>query len=360
MACSAGSSEHHRRSACRSRRAAVLERVLSRSAAKRRRFRRDLRRGPGGSGISLDDRKVEELSSGRDRGAGIRVVVGETTGFAHTADLSEPGLLAAAEAAAAVARSGGDGPRTVALEKQVYDVRAMWRAPERPSPSRTKVELSSVPTTAARSAGASIAQVSAGYMDLPAAGADRQFRRPVDGVTSRCAPVSLFTVWPPATPGCRRAMRLAFDARLRGVRGDPRRGGGRRAAAVALASCPPARRRRECCRSCIKRGSGGILFHEACGHGLEADAIVKDSLRYAGRVGEPVASRSSRWSTTAPLAAIGAASGSTTRVPDPAQRAHRGGSAHRLHVGLPPRPQDGRTSSGTGVGRATSTCRWCG
>ena len=49
----------------------------------------------------LDDGKIEELGSGRDRGAGIRVVVGETTGFAHTADLSEPGLLAAAEAAAA-------------------------------------------------------------------------------------------------------------------------------------------------------------------------------------------------------------------------------------------------------------------
>ncbi len=32
----------------------------------------------------LDDRRIEELSSGRDRGAGIRVVCGETTGFAHT------------------------------------------------------------------------------------------------------------------------------------------------------------------------------------------------------------------------------------------------------------------------------------
>ena len=48
---------------------------------------------------------------GRDRGAGIRVVVGDTTGFAHTADLSEPGLRAAAEAAAAAARGGGGGAR---------------------------------------------------------------------------------------------------------------------------------------------------------------------------------------------------------------------------------------------------------
>src|SRR4051812_24334856 len=63
----------------------------------------------------LDDGKVEQVTSGRDRGAGIRVVVGETTGFAHTADLSEAGLLAAAEAAGAVARQGGAGVNIVAL-----------------------------------------------------------------------------------------------------------------------------------------------------------------------------------------------------------------------------------------------------
>src|SRR5580693_39566 len=69
------------------------------------------------TGISLDDRRVEELSSGRDRGAGIRVVVGETTGFAHTADLSLKGLVAAAEAASSVARSAQGGRSTVALEE---------------------------------------------------------------------------------------------------------------------------------------------------------------------------------------------------------------------------------------------------
>ena len=37
-------------------------------------------------------------------------------------------------------------------------------------------------------------------------------------------------------------------------------------------------------------GSGGILFHEACGHGLEADHIVKDASVYTGQVGELVAS----------------------------------------------------------------------
>ena len=56
------------------------------------------------SSAILDDGRVEEVVSGRDRGAGIRVVVGETTGFAHTADLSEAGLSRRGR------RSRGRGP----------------------------------------------------------------------------------------------------------------------------------------------------------------------------------------------------------------------------------------------------------
>ena len=70
------------------------------------------------TGARLDDGRVEDLASGRDRGAGIRVVKGETTGFAHTSDLSEAGLRSAAEAAAAAARSGGKGVQTVELTRR--------------------------------------------------------------------------------------------------------------------------------------------------------------------------------------------------------------------------------------------------
>ena len=53
--------------------------------------------------VALDDGRIEQVTSGRDRGAGIRVIKGETTGFAHTSDLTESGLVVAAKAAAAAA-----------------------------------------------------------------------------------------------------------------------------------------------------------------------------------------------------------------------------------------------------------------
>jgi TldD protein len=39
----------------------------------------------------------------------------------------------------------------------------------------------------------------------------------------------------------------------------------------------------------IGPGGGGVLFHEACGHGLEADLIQKESSIYRGRIGETLA-----------------------------------------------------------------------
>jgi len=83
--------------------APVLERVLAEALRHGGQFAEVFAEDRSTSSVVLDDRRLEDLTSGRERGAGIRVVVGETTGFAHTADLSEAGLLAAAAAAAAAA-----------------------------------------------------------------------------------------------------------------------------------------------------------------------------------------------------------------------------------------------------------------
>ena len=88
----------------------VLQRVLGAALERGGEFAEVFVEDRTTSSALLDQRRVEELSSGRDRGAGIRVVVGETTGFAHTADLSQRGLLAAAQAAS---RASSPPPSTL-------------------------------------------------------------------------------------------------------------------------------------------------------------------------------------------------------------------------------------------------------
>ena len=236
----------------------------------------------------LDDGRVEELASGRDRGAGIRVVVGETTGFAHTADLSEAGLLAAAEAAASVARDGES--RTVVFgDPKGVAVSGALR-PGDTVPKADKIALLGRADDAARSAGSAVAQVSASYGDsrrrFLVANSDGVLAMD-DQVRSRLA-VSVVAVGDTgrqtgfesvaATSGFELFDRtdvaeLAVAAARRALGKLVARPAPSGAVPVVLAS-----------------GSGGILFHEACGHGLEADHVAKDTSVYAGRVGELVAS----------------------------------------------------------------------
>ena len=244
------------------------------------------------STASLDDGRVEDMVSGRDRGAGIRVVVGETTGFAHTADLSESGLLAAAEAAAAAARSGGDGVREISLGDRARGQGGRGGVtvdPESVSKAR-KVELLMAADNAARSAGGAISQVSAGYGDtrrrilvansdgLLAEDDQLRTRFMVSAVASGDTGMQTGTEVMGRTAGwevfdVRSAEDIALEAARRAII--------KLSARPAPSGVVPI---------VVKRGSGGMLFHEACGHGLEADAILKDSSVYAGRVGQKVAS----------------------------------------------------------------------
>ena len=113
-----------------------------------------------------DDGRIEELTSGRDRGAGIRVIVGESTGYAHTADLSEAGLREAAAAAAGAAR-GGSG---IAAHGRAHAERRALRPheieiPSESVPKETKLDLLRRADDAARSTGGAIKSVSASYAE---------------------------------------------------------------------------------------------------------------------------------------------------------------------------------------------------
>ena len=143
----------------------VLSKVLSTAMRSGAEFAEVFAEDKRTTSAGLDDGRIEQVNSGRDRGAGIRVVKGDTTGFAHTSDLSEAGLSAAAKAAADAASRGGGGERTVALtpaERRI--VNEVREYPETISKS-AKVEILQRIDEAARSAGAEVVQVSAGYAD---------------------------------------------------------------------------------------------------------------------------------------------------------------------------------------------------
>jgi TldD protein len=238
----------------------------------------------------LDDGRIEELMSGRERGAGIRVVVGETTGFAHTADLSESGLRAAAEAAAAAARGGGAGVRTIDLTRVTAPApKAVTVLPES-VPKASKVELLRRADEVARSAGGAIRQVSAVYADgrrqILVANSDGVLASD-DQVKTRFS-ISCVAVGDAGMQTGRESVgatvgwelfdrydveelaRLAASRALRKLSARPAPSG-----AVPVV---------------IKSGGGGVLFHEACGHGLEADLVGRDASVFRGRRGEQVAS----------------------------------------------------------------------
>jgi TldD protein len=241
------------------------------------------------SSAVLDDGKVEELTSGRDRGAGIRVVAGDTTGFAHTADLSEAGLRAAADAAATAARGGGGGTNVVALERVVADRGYAIDTYPEDVPKAAKVELLGRADEVARSQGSAITQVSASYGDsrrrILVANSEGLL---ADDDTVR----TLFSVSCVATGDTgmqtgresvghtvgwelferydvEELARLAAERALTKLHARPAPSG---EMPVVIAS-----------------GGGGVLFHEACGHGLEADLVGKGASVFRGRVGEQVA-----------------------------------------------------------------------
>src|SRR5271167_4453557 len=148
----------------------VLERVLAEALRNGGDFAEVFAEDRSNSSALLDDGRVEELSSGRERGAGVRVVAGDTTGFAHTADLSERGLLRAAEAASAVARSGEDaGARRIALDDRrpggdgTAPGGGDGSAGRAGGDKAAVLELLRRADEAGRGAGAAVSQVQAGY-----------------------------------------------------------------------------------------------------------------------------------------------------------------------------------------------------
>ncbi len=238
----------------------------------------------------LQEGAIHDGSTVVTQGVGIRVVIGESAGYAYSDDLSLDALLQAADAASLIARGTPSG------ERRSIDLTEM-RAPALYDQLRTEhapaaqyVALLERADVAARAYDTRIAAVNAHVtdelQDVWIATSDGRYahdHRPM------------------ITLGVQ-AVASAKRERASGYVGD----GGRTSIAY-FAEHTPEELARDAARIAainvdarpapagememvVGAGGGGVLLHEAVGHGLESDFNRRGTSLYAGRVGERVAS----------------------------------------------------------------------
>ena len=236
--------------------------------------------------LALDDRKVERAQSGREVGGAVRVIDGESTYFGHVDGLAEPDLLRVADSVAAAVRDGATEPRPLqALERPPLQV---VREPPEAVEAARKAEMLRHCDERARGASSDVSQVSAGYVEdrreVEIANSDGRLvaddrtrvRLGVQVVASRDG---RFETGSESLAG--HAGFELFDGDYATVADEA----SRRALTMLDARPAPAGRT----TVVVGNGFGGVLFHEATGHGLESDAVQKRASVYAGRLGEQVA-----------------------------------------------------------------------
>lgn len=249
--------------------------------------------GRHGYSLRLEEEKVEDNTTGRESGAGVRVLYGESMAYAYTNDLSEASLIDIAATCAAAVR-GGSGLSVVDLTSArpavVAEILHFVKKNPEEVPREIKLTLARRADAAARAAGPEVVQV------IVALGDSRQrvyiassegrveederirVRILVQVVAARAGDIQTGY----EAPGMLGGYEL-FD------RFDPADLGAQAARqALTMLDARPAPSGPF--PVIIANGTGGVLFHEACGHGLEADAVFKHASIFAGRIGEQVAS----------------------------------------------------------------------
>jgi TldD protein len=265
---------------------ALGERVLARALSRGGDFAELYAERRASFSVALDDGKVERAQTGMELGAGVRVIAGEATYFGHVDGLAEADLeRVAGEVAVAVGREETEARPLRAAEPP--PAQAIERRPE-DVPAERKAALLVECDERARAAGDAIAQVMAGYNELRRevqvansdgllTGDDRTRVRLGAQVVARSGD----RVEAGAESLAGHAGFELFDSDPAAVADEA----ARRALTMLEARPAPAGRM----PVVVGNGFGGVLFHEATGHGLESDAVQKHASVYEGRLGERLA-----------------------------------------------------------------------
>ena len=240
--------------------------------------------------IGCEENRIERINSGIDEGAGIRAILGDSSAYAHTNDISLERLLEAADVAGRAARKG----EAVAVLPEFRTPRAPAEFKVQIPPDQvkleTKIDKVLEANKAARQVDPRIRQVSVSYADVKQevviANSEGVY---VEDLRIR----TRFTVNAVAAEGG--VIQTGYKSEAGAVgfellqEYDPALLGesaARRAALMLKARPAPTGK-----MPVVMAGqAGGTMVHEACGHGLEADLVQKGLSVYAGQKGRPVAS----------------------------------------------------------------------
>ena len=240
--------------------------------------------------LRLEDGKIENAVSGSDRGGSVRLTRGISTVFGYVDAAEEPDLLRLAEEL----RGSPSGQSTVPFPLKQSHAGPGGRVLIDPSrvEAASKARLLHLADETARSVSAVIRQVIVVY------GENRQ-RVWIAGSHGCAASDERTRVMLSVTVMAERdgAIQtghdtLAHHGGFELVNDEEVAGLAVTAAqkAVVLLGGRPAPAGRM--PVVLGNGFGGVLFHEACGHGLEADYVLKKSSVWEGKIGERVAGES--------------------------------------------------------------------
>ena len=240
----------------------------------------------------FDDGRLKQASGDTSQGFGLRAVKGETTAYAHSAELSDAALKRAAKTVRGV--DGGQANVTAKLEPAFGANHQLYRSdnPLGAVPFETKLTVLKEIDAYLRAKDARVKQATA---TLAATWQHIQILRADGRAASDMRPLVRLSIQ--VVVGANGSMesgssgtggRALYDALLTQDGWKPVADEALRQALVNLEARPaPAG------ELPVVLGAGwcGVLLHEAVGHGLEGDFNRKGSSTFAGRIGEQVAAR---------------------------------------------------------------------
>ena len=238
--------------------------------------------------INMIASRVDAIKDAVIAGAAVRVYKGLRSVMATTVDTSESGLLRCAEKAAEALGEGTAAMDIVLRERLFGDIHPVKIVPATVS-NKEKVAVLKEGYFAAKEYHASIKQVSGTLLDVDhniliantegLYTQDRQIRTRM--ALSAIAEKDGETQTGSFNPGARMGMELFEKV-------DPKAVGERAAKqAVTMVNagyCPAG-----VMPVAIDNGFGGVIFHEACGHSLEATGVAYGRSQFAGKLGQKIA-----------------------------------------------------------------------